>query len=582
MITAVRSNKASFKEVSLTPGFNVVIADRTKDSKEKDTRNGLGKSTLIEIIQFCLGSDAKKSGLIKKPLASWSFTLDLQIQDEPFSFTRSIDMPNRVLIEGDVSAWPIKPLKNRKTKSLDMTVRDFNEVLGYLMFGFRSHEEVATHKPGFRGLISYFIRRGRDAYSTPFEYYRKQAEVDKQVLNAFLLGLEWRYASEWQDLRDKEKLLTNLKRTANSGLFRDILGSMGELKAKRVRLEASLRREEEQLRSFHVHPQYQEIENRCNELTSEIHRIENENVTDANLLGYYNQSIQQEHPPSSEDILMLYEQAKVALPDMVKKRFEKVQEFHQKLIENRRRFLESEIDRIEQVIRSRREVIKNKSDERAGLMEILKTHGALEEYMHLQKLHYETVSQLKEIEQRIRDLKKIEQETSELAIEQVLLLQRARNDLEQRKAQTNSAIDLFNTNSEALYEAPGNLVINIRPPTGYQFNVEIERSGSQGVGSMKIFCYDIMLAQLWADKPRSPGFLVHDSTIFDGVDERQRALALQLAERESRERGFQYLCTLNSDMIPWHQFSSGFDLNRFVRLRLTDATDHGGLLSIRF
>lgn len=582
MITAVRSNKASFKAVSFVPGFNVVLADRTKDSTKKDTRNGLGKSTLIEIMQFCLGSDAAKSGLIKEPLTGWSFSLDLRIGDSPFSFTRHVDSPKKVIIYGDISKWPIKPQRNKKTGAKEMSIRDFNEALGYLMFGLLLDEDVIRYKPAFRGLISYFARRGRDAYSTPFEYYRRQPEVEKQVLNAFLLGLEWRYASEWQDLKDKDKMLANLRRAAKKGLVKDILGSLGELEAKRVRLEANSRREEEQLKNFRVHPQYQEIETRANKLTQEIHGFENDNVADANLLDYYYQSIQQEHPPSSDDIIKMYEQAKVDLPGMVKQRFENVQMFHFKLIENRRRFLETEISRLGQVIESRREIIRQKSDERARLMDILNTHGALEEYTKLQRLYTETVSQLKEIEQKIKDLKRIEQEKSKLAIEQELLLQRARSDLEERHAQTNRAIDLFNSNSEALYEAPGNLVIDIQPPTGYQFKVEIERSGSQGIGSMKVFCYDLMLTQLWADKQKSPDFLIHDSTIFDGVDERQRALALELAAKESQKRGFQYICTLNSDMIPWQEFSPGFDLTRFVQLRLTDATDDGCLLGTRF
>ena len=61
--------------------------------------------------------------------------------------------------------------------------------------------------------------------------------------------------------------------------------------------------------------------------------------------------------------------------------------------------------------------------------------------------------------------------------------------------------------------------------TGFEFDVHIHRSTSGGVENMKIFCYDLMLAQLWSGRPQAPGFLVHDSIIFDGVDERQRALA---------------------------------------------------------
>ena len=78
------------------------------------------------------------------------------------------------------------------------------------------------------------------------------------------------------------------------------------------------------------------------------------------------------------------------------------------------------------------------------------------------------------------------------------------------------------------------------------------------------------------------GFLFHDSIIFDGVDERQRALALQLAAARSAEVGFQYICTLNSDMVPSKEFETGFDIRGFTRLVLTDSDDQGALLGKRF
>ena len=143
------------------------------------------------------------------------------------------------------------------------------------------------------------------------------------------------------------------------------------------------------------------------------------------------------------------------------------------------------------------------------------------------------------------------------------------------------AIKLFNANSQALYSAPGDLILEVTD-SGFRFDVDISRSGSQGINKMKIFCYDLMLAQLWSTRRPSPGILVHDSTIFDGVDERQIARALELAQKESEDRGFQYVCALNSDAVPSDDFSSEFDLDPFIRLRLTDESVEGSLLGIRY
>ena len=99
---------------------------------------------------------------------------------------------------------------------------------------------------------------------------------------------------------------------------------------------------------------------------------------------------------------------------------------------------------------------------------------------------------------------------------------------------------------------------------------------------MKIFCYDLSLARLWSRRPHHPGFLIHDSTIYDGVDGRQAARVLQLAESESRSHRFQYICMLDSDAVPEYDFDPGFDFDSRVVLRLTDDTDDGGLLGMRF
>jgi uncharacterized protein YydD (DUF2326 family) len=100
---------------------------------------------------------------------------------------------------------------------------------------------------------------------------------------------------------------------------------------------------------------------------------------------------------------------------------------------------------------------------------------------------------------------------------------------------------------------------------------------------MQIFCFDLMLMELSARRNIGPKFLVHDSHIFDGVDERQIAKALQLGAEKSESLGFQYIVTMNSDAIPKDGFKNGFDINKYIMpTRLTDATEDGGLFGFRF
>ncbi len=580
MINRVFANQRTFKDVVLSKGFNVIWADRTKESTKKDSRNGLGKSTLVEIIHFCLGASAPRNkGLVVEALSGWEFSLELNVGKQQVIVTRCVDTPNVVFIEGDVRAWPIRPKYHSGGKKY--SIKEWNLLLGYLYFGLSTDGEEKKYEPTFRSLISYFIRRHKDAFSTPFEHHRKQFEWDKQINNAFLLGLAWEDAAEQQVLRDKKKGLENFKKAAKAGIVRGFVGTLGDLEASKVRLKLQADQETSHLQSFRVHPQYEQMQTDANLLTGEIHEAVNINSMDKRVLSLYEKSLEEEHPPLPNSIERLYKEAGVTLPGVTLRRLEDVQSFHETILDNRRVFLQAEIDRLRRDIVTRDEYIRSKTDERASVMEVLRSHGALDEYTLLQKRYMETVNQLNSISTMIENLKTFESGISELKIAQEVVQQSARRDYDERHIIRERAITLFNTYSEHLYSAPGKLLIDVGP-TGFKFNIEIERSGSTGISNMKVFCYDLMLARLWAERIPSPQLLIHDSTIFDGVDERQRALALEIAAKESEQHDFQYICTLNSDYVPWNEFSTGFDLNKFIKLRLTDESIDGCLLGVRF
>lgn len=239
------------------------------------------------------------------------------------------------------------------------------------------------------------------------------------------------------------------------------------------------------------------------------------------------------------------------------------------------------MERIKGNIAKREQQKQDLSAKRAELMQVLQEHGALDEYTQLQNNHQKTVAELKDLNVRIENLRKFEQGKSAVVVEMELLQQRASIDLSERKVQKERAVLLFNSNSEALYNAPGTLSIDVSK-TGFKFKVSIQGSGGTGKNNMEIFCYDLMLAQIWSGRKRFPEFLIHDSILFADVDERQKALALELAAKESERLGFQYICTMNSDSIPKRDFNQEFNFDRYVRKTFTDATDDGGLLGIKF
>lgn len=584
MIKAIRSNHEEFKTITFDSGFNVILADRVEGASDRDSRNGLGKTTILEIIHFCLGTKpSPNEGLRIPQLENWTFTLDLTLRDKDFSISRNTSEHTYVSIKGDFSDWPIIPEIDNEKNIYTLKIDEWNKVLGSLLFGLRL-DYKQKYQPTFRSLISYSIRKGIASFTDPFKHHPNQKEWDIQVNNSYLIGLNWEYASAFQDLKDKKNLLDNLKKASQQGILSDFTGTIGELEAEKVRFSEEYFKMEEDLSTFKVHPQYYKIQEDANSITDRIHNLTNKLTIDQQILSQYEKSIAAEKDISIDKVAQVYEKAGLSFSEKITKKLSDIQQFHNKIIENRKTYLTSEMDRLTREITEVKNQIERLSDDRAKVLGILKSHGALDEYNKLQQRKTHLEKTIEDISKKISDLKKIEDYKSELTIQREELLKRARTDFEERTTRVTHAQSFFNQDSQALYNEPGILSIDITE-AGYKFKVEIRRANSQGVGYMKVFCYDLTLLQLHSqEKSIMPDFLIHDSTIFDGVDERQIAKALELAFKQSKELGFQYICALNSDIVPYEDFSTEFkaDFDKSVKAVLSDKTEDGGLLGIRY
>lgn len=586
MLKSIRSNHPTFKCVDFHPGYNIILADRQSQTDEDDhkkTRNGAGKSTLVEIIHFCLGARVDKGSVFKsKELESWSFTLEFSIGGFDFEIERSVDAPNKIIIDhiSPILGWDTKVDRDGHFHYVTSSI--YNEELQTLFFGLSKSD--AAYFPSFRELISYYVRRNIDGYRDAFEFWKNQPVHNRQACNAYFLDLNIEFASKFQRLKEEAKKIDDYRKAAASGVIGTFTLDVGKLETEVINRRADAEHMRKQLESFRVHPQYNEITNEANALTEQIHAVSNTLVLRQQLLARYEQSMQKETADVSTDELQhIYEEAGVVFPDSVKVQLGEVVDFHKALLSNRREYLQNEIAKLRSEIARLREEIERLTEVRAKSLQILESHGALEEYTKLQEKYSRLVQLYEDAKKRKEAASQIEERKSKIKIETQELLLAARHDYAERISTRERAVSLFRENTEFLYQEPGILTIEIKD-TGYDFGMEIRSAKSQGVNYMKVFCYDMLIAELGASRSHRPDFLVHDSTIFDGVDERQIALALMLAKKKSEEIGFQYICLMNSDTIPVKELDEQFKASFMdsVILRLDDSTDTGGLLGIRF
>ncbi|MBU6455359.1 MAG: DUF2326 domain-containing protein [Cyanobacteria bacterium REEB67] len=549
--------------------MNIILAERTKESTKTDTCNGLGKSTLIEILHFLLGSSTKSAkGILVPELEDSIFTTEMTFGHRVIEISRSIKRPTRISISGDIPDGFSKGT---------IGIEDFTEMLGQLSFGLIPDDEQS---PSFRSLISYFIRRGIGAYLNPFEYFAKMKAYPRQLNNSYLLGLDWKIASAFEALGARAGVINQMRREAKAGTLFGIERKLSELEVAKVRLEREIKQQASQLKDFKVHPQYREIEEESSRLTSEIHDASNQNFHDRRILDLYQATLNEEHEASPVLVEQMYKEAGLIFTDQIKKELSDVLEFHKQVAKNRKTYVAQEQERLTRNIRDREALILKLDAKRSERLQILQTHRALDEYTVLQKRHLEMIGQLDTLSRQIEMLRKIEMGKASIDVDKAVLSKRAMTSLEEHSEQREDAIVAFDNYVRQLYDRPGSLIIRVGKE-GYEFNTKIDRMGSTGIDFMTVFCYDFTLSQLWRNRDSFPGLLVHDSIIYDGVDARQKARALELAAKESSDFGFQYICTFNADELPVSDFSPEFDFSKYITHRLTDKDVSGSLLGLR-
>lgn len=587
MIKEIRSNSSTFQNITFRSGFNVILADREKEEKKDDskaTRNGAGKSTLVEIIRFCLGaSTGKNSPLMAEELKTWSFSIVMSLWGKDYVFTRYVSDSGKIYVEGDADILGLDVKYDTKKHLYYAGITKFNESMLPVMYNLNK-DEIRKYTPSFRELISYSMRRGIDGYRSAFEFFPNQKAYSIQGCNAYFLGLNLDYASQFQEIKDKTKGIEDYKNAANSGILGENKLNIGELNTEVITLEQECTEIKEQLESFRVHPQYAEITKEAGAFTEQIHKIVNDIAIKKQLLENYKKSVaSEENDIGYTDIERIYSEAGVDFTFSLKKKLDEVVNFHNAIIENRKNYLYGEIEKIRNDIIQQETELKEISDKRAILLEILDKHGALEEYTAMQERYSAAMHRLEQIRENLKLAQTIEDSKSRITIETQELLLKSRRDYVERMPSLEKAISIFRNNSEALYAEPGILTVDL-DNTGYRFGVNIKRAKSQGINYMKIMCYDLMLMELRKQKQAFPDFLIHDSTIFDGVDERQVAKSLMLAMKKSTECNYQYVCLMNSDTIPEKEMTRQAieSFNEAVIRRISDKDDESGVMGIKF
>lgn len=567
-LVSLTANQSSFHPVRFRArGLSLVVGQKHSPSERggRGTYNGVGKSLVLYFTHFCLG--AASNDQLAELLPEWEFTLTLEIDGKEYVASRST-----------------KEQKIIKLNGVPLEVVNFNKDFGGKIFNLEPGTQFLT----FRTLIKRFMRSGKHAYLSFDEFDRDEKEFQQLITNGYLLGLPPKLIQRKHDLRASETEMKDLeKRLKSDEIFRGFFTTQSDARIERQDLEDQIGKLTAKLNDFKVAEDYADIKGEVAGLKRKMRDISNEMAAMADRVKSIDAALLLGADISRESLLQVFHGAKVVFRDGVQSTLSDLENFHQRLLQDRnKRFSEEK-----RALQAKMAVLKTeegKLDEGlARQLRYLDSHGELEEYLALSKKLSGLTSQLDRVKSYQEILQRYKDEVRKIRVEQEEQNAATEQFLKDNQTSQQRNLQLFRDLSSKFYEArAGGVTVDNNDGNNllrFKIGCHLDDDSSSGINEVKIFCYDAMV--LRAKWNHRVSFLFHDSLLYSNMDPRQRSILFREAKATAEREGEQYLATINQDTLDSIRDEIGEEeFNQIfggsVVLQLTDKSDAEKLLGV--
>jgi uncharacterized protein YydD (DUF2326 family) len=539
--------------IEFKEGLNIILGERDETS---DKRNGVGKSLCIEFLNFAFLKSKSHSRVSQIPKEIFSpetfICVDFKLHDQTCTIKRSLkNSENPTLIE------------NGKETVFEK-IEDANKYLTEKLFG-----DFKVAYPNFRMMLGPLIRDERSEFKSLISCYDTKLRIaDNYSPHLFLLGIDITvYDLIKQHIDSIEEIQADIKRIVeNVRLIRqkeieDARSDLNELDNEVQSIEASIDKLEN-ISGYEV-------------IKTEILKLEEDIDARRRKKGILKQQILKLKAVSQKvdiepgEIIEFYESLKQGLGDLIGKSLEeaisfkeKIDEFQNKLISERRNSLQKQVSGLEEEIEALdRQYTKSLGvlNQKGDLKNLKQTYAAFTEKS-------DQLSQLRGFVDRFDQLEikkqvaKTEKEKELLRLQS--LIQEQKRVIELIEKTILNIHEYIQGNRQASFvvkHTTNKLIVDII--------LRIADDGSHSVEREKVFIYDIALLLNEQTGVRHPGFLVHDN-IFD-VDNDTLKKSLSFLKEKASFGQKQYILTINSDRLPANSANFEDSYDGFVRARYT-------------
>lgn len=534
-----------FDEIKFHNGINIIYGEKRKTNLQQDSLNGIGKSTALDLINFCLLSNIPPRLKMAAPfLKSYTLGLVIEVDNIDYVIERSTGEPNTIYF-----GTSNKVKKYKKD--------DLKEVLCDLFFKNENYEGIYSEE-WFRKLVPFFLKiqqKGKQTYRDALTYLQGAKLLEIFQYHMFLLGLDNSISHEnyflKTELKTKQEASKQIKRFIEQKYFlNDIQDSNNKISI----INREIDELSNSIKVFKLKPKYDNLEKSANDITESINKITyNIHIQKRKLREYY-KSINIPIDINPNDIARIYDEIDSTLAVEIKNTLEKAVEFKKQLISSRRNFISTETKRIEELLENNNEELRKLDEQRSEIFQILDEQEAIKDLTEAYSLLTEKREKVNELSSKLQTYNDFQTEINDMHSKEAALNNKIIDFLSRIEGEVNEFRNIFNEIYNVMYVEDKDrgifsIAYNFKKDSKLEIKIDAPDIYSEGKNRGCILLYDLSVLFLAIEqKRRFPRFLIHDG-IFDGIHKSHFVSLMNYLEEESKHKKFQYIFTANKEDI---------------------------------
>lgn len=506
-------NKIKFKE----KGINYIFGDIQEPENKKATINSLGKTLLLKFIDYIFGAN-EDSKIIKEKIKGYTLEAVILVENKKIKVKRILGNSKEITVNDEIYSLS----EYKKIFSINRSLYTKQIILS------KKNNEISNRDKASEDDVLSVLK------------LLNLKDIVNNIKNIYTLQ------NNIKDLKkSKQNLLSLYSKSNTEEIDKEIFFIDKEVEKKEIELEKISNKIQKLEVSDIQKDTIKEYENKSQKLKKLQIKYEKNKIESERLHNFIEDSNKVDI--STEHILKIYKKTEQEIPNMIKKKLEEVEKFHQKVYEERKEFLEDRVKKINDENKNLEIKIEEISENIDKIGFLISQNRIYQESIELLKKYNDDLNELKFKQGSFSKIKEFEEKINnenknlEINFEQTKDIRKNYDNI--IKEYSDFIYDLvqkiYDENLEVYFDIKiREKHIKNRPVI---FDFSLKGDGGEGINEVKKNLMDILIFKY----NKILDFFLQDSSCFNGIDTRQVSGLLKEIDKISNETEKQSIIAIN-------------------------------------